>query len=178
MNMNKYLNGYLQLPRSTLLLLQETDMDFADYGFYLFLVQIADWDKGHSTYGVVKKNDVELARITNCNPSTIGRRKQKLLKYGVILLEHDSHLMKIVQYEKFTSRIAQKLSRQPIASSQDEFAQSQIVIADTQNRVAEMQKSDLGSEHSFSSSFKDNLCFSETSIPLEDQEWINENITE
>jgi hypothetical protein len=142
MDMEKQTKGYIALSRRTLLYLHEQVMDFADYGFYLSLVQIADWDNTHKTYGFVRKSDVELAKMLQCNPSTIGRRKHKLLNAGVISYEKDSPMIKIINFEKFMARIALKLSKQTVANLQDDFAQTQKVIA-------ELQKTELNSENPF-----------------------------
>lgn len=157
MDMEKTLpkvKGYIPLLRRLLLMFYEKRVNFNDFGFYTFLLLQADWDSDHSTFGCVRKSDIELAFEANCDPSTIHRRKHELKNKG--LLEIKDGVMKIISYEKFTPRIAQKLAKLSVANLQEDIAQTQSVIAEVQKEIADTQDSEAFGRKSFKSSFKGN----------------------
>lgn len=170
--------GYIYLLRRSVLLLKERKIDFADYGFYFFLLQETDWVKDRSTYGCVVKSDVELAVDSGRDPSTIGRRKRSLLRHG--LIEIVNGLVRVKDFEKFTLRVARRLSKLDSANLQEDFAQTQSLIAETQTEIAKPQTNDIKSGNFFNVSSKKDLSSTNDEVGLsqEDIDWINDNVKE
>ncbi len=131
--------GFINIPRRLSLYLKEKVFDFSDYGYYIFLLQEADWFQPRKTFGCVTKTNIELAIDSGCNPSTIGRRNEKLEKCGLISKTEEGYI-KINQFEKFTMSVIVELSKMDVASLQEDIAQTQEVIANRQLRIAESQK--------------------------------------
>ena len=123
--------------RRSLLLLKEHVIDFTDYGFYIFLALLGDWDKNHKTYGYVVKPQNELATSAGCHSSTVGRRLKNLEKANLISIE--GTYIKIIDYPKFSAHIAQKLAKQTVADLQEDKAQTQFEIAKQQEDIAVTQ---------------------------------------
>lgn len=140
--------GFINIPRRVTLLLRDGNLDFGDYGFYNFLLHEVDWYKPHPTFGCIPKTDIDLAIDGGCHPSTISRRKAKLLKYGLIEITENGY-MKIKDFEKFTMRVAMKLSHLEVATLHEDIAQTQSIIAEVQSQIANSQHSRHETEDSF-----------------------------
>lgn len=151
---NSHYRGYIIMLRRILLLISEKGLDFGDFGFYVFLVLNADWDSNHTTFGVIKKTDRQLALEHHCNPSTICRRKEVLKSYE--LIEFDNKRIKIKNYLIFTPKVAMKLAKKNIANLQEDIAEIEHAIAYQQSCVANMQNTDPNNSSPFKSSFKGN----------------------
>lgn len=143
--------GYINIPRRIILLLKEKQLDFGDFGFYNFLLQEVDWFPPRSTFGCVPKTDIDLAIDSGCDPSTISRRKAKLKRLGLIE-ETEEGLIKIKYFEKYTARIATQLGKMEVADLQEDLAQTQTIIAETQLKNADMQQNQRTSPPSFNRS--------------------------
>lgn len=141
--------GYVNLLRRSVLLLKEKKLDFAEYGFYIFLLQEVDWYKPRSTYGHIPKTDLDLALDSDCSPSTISRKKQKLQKLGLIEINLQG-LIKIVNFEKYTPKVATRLAKLDVANLQEDIEQTQSIIADMQQEFANMQQARQERDDSFS----------------------------
>jgi hypothetical protein len=140
--------GFIAITRRTTLLLRDGGLDFGDYGFYLFLLLETDWSRKHVTYGCIPKTSIDLAIDSGTDPSTISRRKEKLLKYGLIE-ETEDGMLKIKDFEKFTIKLAVKLGKMEVASLQEDIAQTQSIIAETQEEIARMHEVQRTSSNSF-----------------------------
>ncbi len=140
--------GFINIPRRIILLLKEGQLNFSDFGFYIFLLQEADWFPPRNTFGCVPKTDIDLAIDSNCDPSTISRRKSKLKKLGLIE-ETVNGLIRIKNFEKYTARIASQLGQMEVANLQEDFAQTQSIIAETQLKNSELQQNKRTSQDFF-----------------------------
>ncbi len=131
--------GFINVPRRITMLLKENKLDFTDYGFYNFLLHEVDWYRPRTTYGCIPKTDTDLAIDGGCAKSTISRRKEKLVVLGLITITPEG-LIKVVDFEKFTMKVAMKLGKQDVATLQEDIAQTQSAIAETQQDFADMQQ--------------------------------------
>lgn len=140
--------GYISVPRRVILLLKEGQLNFSDFGFYIFLLQEVDWYRPRITFGCIPKTDIDLAIDSGCDPSTISRRKSKLNRLGLIE-ETSEGLIRIKNFEKYTAKIASQLAQMEVADLQEDFAQTQSIIAETQLKNAELQENKRTSQDFF-----------------------------
>lgn len=94
------LTGSLPVPRAVSCLVNQRIITISDLGWYLLFVMQADFGHKYKTYGVVTKSDSILAQEINCNPTTVFKKRKKLIKVG-LLKKLDKNTI-VSAYELFT----------------------------------------------------------------------------
>lgn len=152
----KPFKGYFPFLRAILLLFINRSLGFASLGAFLAFVSECDWDKKHTTYGLVTKTDQYLSAKWRCDPSTIWRRRQDLIEMGLFSYNEDGYL-KLNYIDLFDLSYARKLGRMSFATPQELNEKMQEIIAKDQSNIADMQKKqDQSTLQNFNDSFKGN----------------------
>lgn len=131
-------SGYIHVLRSILLLLKNNTLTFPQLGAYIFFVMQSDFDLRHKNYGVILRNDKQLAEEFNVNTTTIYRYRKVLIKKG-LLIEKDG-ITKIVNYHLFHEKWIYKLAKCSSSSLLDLFTKTQENIAIFENLIANLQE--------------------------------------
>lgn len=177
--------GYVYFPRAIMLIFQRNKaIDFDGLGSFIAFALECDWDKKHPTYGLLVKPFDYLARKWHCNPSTVYRKRDKLVSLGLLKHEENGYV-RLKYFEWFDPSISKELATMEFADSQDLIAQTQKLVANVQGKVADSQiVQDQFKPQSFNVSSKGNISViqeeSDTSTGLskEDIDWINDNVHE
>lgn len=177
--------GYVYFIRAIMLIFQNNKaLDFDGLGSFIAFALECDWDRKHPTYGLLTKPFDYLAQKWNCDPSTVYRKRDKLISLG-LLEKTDKDLLRLRYIEWFDPSISKELARMDFADSQKLFAKTQELVADMQGKAADMQTGQVQySPQSSNVSSKDNIrVISEerdtsSGLSQEDMDWIDKNITE
>ncbi|MBP6044644.1 hypothetical protein KBC14_01645 [Candidatus Woesebacteria bacterium] len=130
--------GYISVLRGILLLLREKDFGFTQLGAYIAFVMQADFDKRHSNYRLVIRDDKELAKAWGCSLSTIHRRRKELIKLG--LLEEKDGITEVTNYYLFDKEFVRLFAKLTESTLKGLFATSHKDIENEEYFIAEMQK--------------------------------------
>lgn len=134
-------SGYIQLLRAIQLLIKDGTLNFTQFGVYICLVMQADYERRHKkTYGVIIRDDKEIARKLGCNYTTIHKHRKELIKKG-LLIEKDG-LTTVPNFHLFEYHIVWKLVKFkfPIAKLHHLFANPLISIEVVQSVIARLQE--------------------------------------
>ena len=155
--------GYLPILRGIQLLLKNKTLNFTQLGAYICFVSQADFDKRHKLYGVILRDDRELAKELSCSPSTINRRRKELVKKG-LLVELDG-ITKVTNFHMFELEWVKVFAKLPVSTLQTLFAKEQDKVEEMDFFVAKMHDKQIqkGSQSS-NFPFKGELGLSEQSI--------------
>lgn len=167
--------GYVCLPKAIMLFFQRNKaLDFDGLGSFMAFAIECDWDRRHPTYGLIVKPFEYLARKWHCNPSTVYRKRDKLVSLGLLKQEENGYTrLKYIEWlEPFISK---ELGKVEFADSQSLIAKTQELIADVQDKVADVQTiQDQYKPQSFNVSSKDNI--SVISSQSEDESFSDEEL--
>lgn len=137
-------NGYLPLLRAALYLMTSNTLSFAQFGAYIVLVSQADFDKRHKNYGVIIRDDYEIADALGCDSTTVYNHRKTLIKKG--LLQETNGLTSVPNFYLFEHEWVKLLSKLPPEFFQELFVkpqggveQLQRVIEKTQSRQPQKQ---------------------------------------
>lgn len=175
MNMKRPYNpnysGSFPIPRAIQLLLKNKTLNFTLLAAYLCFVAQADWDKKHPFYSVIIRDDNELAKGWNCSVSTVTRKKEALIKKG-LLYEKDG-LVYVKNTTLFENEWVSIYAKLPPATLKTFFAKTPEEVANMLKESAKMQENQVqNTPQSFNVSSKGNSGFS-----TEDEEYINSTLT-
>lgn len=129
--------GYFVLHRSFQYLLKSKKINFNQLGALICFVSQADFDKRHKNYGVLLRDDNELATEWSCDSSTIYRNRKILIKKG-LLIERDGFTV-IPNFILFELEWVKILANLPSSILQNVFVNPKEGIANMQEIIAEMQ---------------------------------------
>ena len=79
------LKGYITVLRASLCLLKNKTLTFAQFGAYIALLTQVDFDRRHKTYGLLLRDDNEIAKALGCDPTTIYCHRKVLIKKGLFV---------------------------------------------------------------------------------------------
>ena len=111
--------GYLIILKAIQLLLKDRLINFTQLGAYISFVMQSDFDRRHKNYGVLIRDDEELAIGLGCNKSTIYRLKKTLLSKG-LLIERDGNIA-IANPNAFTTEMVKLVASHPPKVSKNIF---------------------------------------------------------
>ena len=163
-------SGYLHMLRAVQLLIKDKTLNFTQFGVYVCLVAQADFDKRHKrTYGVIIRDDKEIAKELNCDYTTIHKHRKRLIKKG-LLVEKDG-LTSVPNFYLFEHPLVWKLVKYefPVAKLQYLFAHPQVSIEIVQSIIAKLQKKQpQDTTNSSNLSSKGNLGSSQEGVNLDE----------
>lgn len=167
--------GYVYFIRAIMLLFQNNKaLDFDGLGTFIAFALECDWDRKHPTYGLLVKPFDYLAEKWHCNPSTVYRKRDKLISLGLLRHEENGYV-RLKYIEWFDPSISKELAAIEFADSQSLVAKTQELIANMQDKVADMQTDQAQYKpQSFNVSSKDNI--SVISSHAEDESFSDEEI--
>ncbi|HEX7017530.1 MAG TPA: hypothetical protein VF209_01325 [Patescibacteria group bacterium] len=76
----------------------------------------ADWDTNKYRHGIIRHSFSDLAKIWKVSETTLRQNSHKLIKRGLLKKEKGS--LKIINFEQFTAREAQKNAKEEITNGQ------------------------------------------------------------
>lgn len=91
--------GTLSVPRSVLTLVNEKILTMNDLSWYLVFAMETDFGHQYKTHGVITAGDKIIAEQLKCDPTTVNKKRNKLIKLG--LLKENGSLTEIANYEMF-----------------------------------------------------------------------------
>lgn len=152
--------GYVPLLRATFYLIKNKTLSFAQFGAYIFLISQVDFDRRHKTYGVIIRDDYEIASELGCDSTTIYNQRKILIKKG--LLQEKDGVTSVPNFYLFESEWVKLLSKLPPELFQELFVKPQGGIEQLQKVIEKTQSSQLQKQpQSFNISSKDNLSSSQ-----------------
>lgn len=177
--------GYLPTPKTLMLFFQkDKGFDFAGFGSLIALASLCDWDIRHEAYACLKLTDDEIGRLWKCSPSTVWRIRKRLEKKGLM---HTSEIgyPRLTHFELFDYQITKELAKEEFANSQEVIARTQELVAVKQGKIAKVQDNqDQNVPQSSRFSSKENVGVFQNSsgvpgeLSEEDKEWIDRNTSE
>lgn len=162
--------GYLSILRGVQYLLNQGIINISQLGYYICFVSQADFDNKHPTYGVILRDDEELATEWNCDSSTIYRHRKKLIEKG--LLEEKNGLTLVTNFHAFELEWVKIFAKLPPATLQSLFVKSQEEIVKDPNVIAEMQRNQTRN------SIQSSNVSSKGALALSEKEWIDNTVVE
>lgn len=98
--------GTLSVPRSILTLVNEKILTMNDLSWYLVFAMQTDFGHQYKTRGVITAGDKIVAKALKCDPTTVNKKRNKLIKVGLLKEtrkdEEYGLLTEIANYEMFT----------------------------------------------------------------------------
>jgi len=91
--------GTLSVPRSILTLVNEKILTMNDLSWYVVFVMQSDFGHKYKTHGVITAGDRIIAQQLKCDPTTVNKKRNKLIKSG--LLEENGLLTEIANFKMF-----------------------------------------------------------------------------
>jgi len=137
-------SGYLHLLRAVQLLIRDKTLNFTEFGAYICLVAQADFEKRHKrTYGVIIRDDKEIAKELGCDYTTIHKHRKALIKKG--LLAEKNGLTVVPNFYLFEHPIVWKLVKLkfPVAKLHHLFANPRIGVEVILPVIATLQEQQL-----------------------------------
>lgn len=134
-------SGYFHLLRAIQLLIKDKTLNFAQFGVYICLVAQADFDKRHKkTYGVIIRDDKEIASELGHDYTTIHKHRKDLIKKG-LLIDKDG-LTLVPNFHLFEHPLPYKLTKLkvPVAKLHYLFANPHVDLAVVQSIIAKLQE--------------------------------------
>lgn len=169
--------GYMTVLRATLYLIKTKTLSFAEFGAYMALLSQADYDKRHKYYGVIIRDDYEIARELSCDPTTIYNHRKSLIKKG-LFVEEDG-LTKVPNFFAFELEWTKTLAKIPSAILQELFVKPQNGIDQLQEVIGKTQELLLQNKpQSFNTSSKGELNVSQDNTEYIDVDEVAKAIDE
>ncbi|MFA5750371.1 MAG: Lrp/AsnC family transcriptional regulator [Candidatus Shapirobacteria bacterium] len=151
--------GYISIPRCIQLLIPQEKLTLSELGAYICFVMQADYDTRHKNYGIILREDQEIAKKLNLSPSTLYRQKKKLIKRGLLIDENNN--IKLPNFPAFTISFLRTIANDPPEYQTNIFKFDNPKLK-KELLNAEMQKDQVqNNTQSFNDSSKVNLCLSE-----------------
>lgn len=156
--------------RAVQLLIKDKTLNFTQFGVYLCFVAQADFDKRHKrTYGVIIRDDKEIAKELDCDYTTIHKHRKTLIKKG-LLIEKDG-ITSVPNFYLFEHPLVWKLVKlkYPVEKLHYLFANPQVSIETIQTVIAKLQeKQPQDATNSSSISSKGDLHSSQENIDVDE----------
>jgi DNA-binding Lrp family transcriptional regulator len=130
-------SGYVPLLRRVLLLLKENIISISELGIYIYFVMQADFDKKHSKYRVILRDDQQIANELGISSSTIYRHRKKLIKAG--LLQEDGCYTKVTNYRIFELETVKRIAKTPYIKPEKLFLASEENFENIEDSIANLQ---------------------------------------
>ena len=159
--------GYFTVLRAIQYLLKEKTLNLTQLGAYICLVAQADHDPRHKLYGVILRDDGEIAKELGIDKTTIYLHRKEFIRKG-LLVEDNGHT-KVPNYYIFELKWVKGLAKAPDKYLQRLIEDPQRVIEDLQSLIEKIQQSQLQKQPQSSSvSSKSNLSSSNEDLDLEE----------
>lgn len=130
--------GYIALLRSIQNLLKERKIGLSTLGAYILFSFQADWDKSHKYYRAILPNDLELAKIWQCNETTVYRNRVRLIELG--LLETTEKVTFFKNLELFKFNTVKTIANHKIENSHLYYAKTENELAKMMFGIAKTQR--------------------------------------
>lgn len=164
-------SGYIPFLRSILFLVKADIISLPQLGFYICFVMQADFDRRHPHYRTILRDDKQLAKEFDLDPTTIYRYRKAFVKAGLLVEERGQ--TRVPNYFMFELDKVNKLARLPISTLQDLFVKPQEDFAEVELSIANMQNNQP--EKAIQSS---SFPSKDDSLSADDIDWINKNVKE
>lgn len=161
--------GYFTVLRAIQYLLKDKTLNLTLLGAYICLVAQADHDPRHKLYGVILRDDEEIANELGLDKTTIFNHRKKLIRKG--LLVEDNGYTKVPNFYIFEHKWIKGLVKAPVRFLQRLIEDSQREIEDLPELIEKIQQAQLQNKpQSFSVSSKGDLSSSNDYIGIDDSD--------
>jgi len=151
-------SGYFIILRALQSLFKSKGLNFTQFGAYICFISQVDFDAKHKNYGLITRDDQELAKEWNCSETTVFRNRKELINKGLLLYENGQ--TKVPNYYIFELKWAKVLVKIPITHLQDIISNPQDNMAELQSFIAKMEElQGQNGTQSFNVSSKSDLSF-------------------
>ena len=147
--------GFMSIPRCVQLLIPQENLSLAEFGAYVCLILQADFDNRHKNFGVIIRDDQELAEKLKLSPSTIYRHRKSLIDKGLLVTENEN--TRFPNFSAFNTSLLQTIAggspklNVAILKLNNQLSKTEPPIAKTQSNQ------DQNNPQSSNISSKDNL---------------------
>lgn len=163
-------NGYISMLRAIQLLIKNKMLNFTELGIYICLIFQADYERRHKrTYGIITRDDKEIANELHYDYSTIYRHRKNLIRKG-LLIETPEGYTKVPNFYLFELKYAQLLAKVSASHLHELFAEPKGNLEDLQELVARLQENELKKVNPSNASSNDSLVSSQEDINLDEIE--------
>lgn len=153
------LKGYITVLRSISLLLKDNTLDLSLLGAYLLFVMQADWDKKHDNYTMIIRDDKQLASEWGCSQSTVNRKRNQLIKMGLLKVENG--ITQVTNFSMFVPEWTKTYAKLPAETTKSLYSLTIDQVAKEISSLADMHKNqDQKSIQSFNVPSKENITLS------------------
>lgn len=154
--------GYFTVLRAIQYLLKNKTLNLTQLGAYFCFVAQADYDSRHKLYGVITRDDEEIATKLGLDKTTIYHHRKQLIEKG--LLVEENGLTKVPNFYIFEHKWVKGLVKAPVRYLQHLIENPQRVIENLQELIEKIQQAQLQNKPQSSSvSSKSNLSSFDTS---------------
>lgn len=159
--------GYFPILRAILYLVKNKTLNFTDLGAFICLVSQADYDSRHKLYGVISREDKEIAAELGLDKTTIYLNRRKLIKKG--LLVEENGFTKVPNFYIFEHKWVKGLAKARARFLQHLIENPQREIEDLPELIEKIQQAQLQNKPQSSSvSSKSNLSSSNNYLDLDE----------
>lgn len=159
--------GYFTILRAIQYLLKDKTLNLTQLGAYICFIAQSDYDPRHKFYGVITRDDKEIARELSLDKTTIFNHRKNLIKKG--LLVDDNGYTKIPNFYIFELKWVKGLAKAPARFLQWLIGNPQRVIEDLPELIEKIQQVQLQNEpQSFNVSSKGNLSSSKDYLDVDE----------
>jgi hypothetical protein len=130
-------SGYIPVLRAILYLLKDKTLNFTQLGAYIAFVMQADWYHKHQNYGLIIRDDYELAKEWGVSPSTVNRRRNELIEKGLLQVNADG-ITRVTNISIFELSMAKTYAKVTHPILQTFFAKTEDEVANEVQSIAEM----------------------------------------
>lgn len=159
--------GYFTVLRAIQYLLKDKTLNLTQLGAYICLVAQADYDSRHPLYGVITRDDNEIATELGLDKTTIYLHRKNLIAKD--LLVEENGLTKVPNFYIFEHKWVKGLAKAPVRFLQHLIENPQRVIENLQELIGKIQQVQLQNKPQSSSvSSKSNLSSSDNYLDLDE----------
>ncbi len=138
--------GFVVVPKPTLFLAEGKYLTLREFGFYVLLTFVMDWDNGRpDSLGFIKPSIQQLAKFLQLSETTVYRLIEVLEDKGFLSTTRGKVFVK--NPRRFTKEYASAMKTFYINNSREFFEIDRDIIANLHNKVANLRKSRHQSDH-------------------------------
>jgi len=92
--------GTIPIPRIIFTLVNQNTITMSELSWYILFISQAEFGHKYTKIGIITAGDKIIAKELNCDPTTVNKKRNKLIKLG--LLKTHPEGTEITNYEMFT----------------------------------------------------------------------------
>lgn len=150
-------SGYLPILRLPILkLIKSKKLKLSELGYYIFFLLCTDWDSDKYRKGYIRYSLRDLSTISDVPYTTLNGQLIKLIDKKLVSVEFN--LLKVNDFEKFTTKIANKVSKNTLGCEELK-AMFPKIVRNTEISEESDENSDVNYEISENKQINDNVSF-------------------